>query len=148
MLRPLDRGFRVVAGRIISMRILIADDNEMVRRGVKGLLSSETTWEVCGEAIDGTEALRKARELLPDLVLLDINMPGMSGLEAARLLRREVPKAKILVMSLHDPLQLLPRVLEAGAHACVDKSCLGPDLLQTIKGIEKTSNPYRLANAD
>src|SRR5271163_2974415 len=98
------------------MHILIADDNEMVRRGVRAILSSETTWQVCGEAIDGTDALMKARELRPDVILLDISMPGINGLEAARLLHQEVPTAKIIVISQHDPTQLLPRVIESGAH--------------------------------
>jgi len=117
------------------LRILIADDNEMVRRGVARLLSSEPNWLVCGEATDGSEALLKARELLPDLILLDISMPGMNGLEVSRLLRQEVPQARILVISQHDPIQLLPRVIAAGGDACVDKSCLGTDLLASIKNI-------------
>ena len=129
------------------MRILIADDNDMVRRGVIGILSSVTDWEICGEAGDGSEALRKARELLPDLILLDISMPGQSGLEAARLIRQELPKAKILIMSQHDPIQLLPRVLEAGAHACVDKSRLSMDLLASIKRVAGTSEGHRIAKA-
>ena len=124
------------------MRILIADDNDMVRRGVIGILSSVTDWEICGEAGDGSEALRKARELLPDLILLDISMPGQSGLEAARLIRQELPKAKILIMSQHDPIQLLPRVLEAGAHACVDKSRLSKDLLASIKRVAGSSEAF------
>ena len=71
------------------MRILIADDSDAVRRGVCGILSSEKDLEVCGEAKDGSEALQKARELMPDLILLDISMPGMNGLEVARRLREE-----------------------------------------------------------
>ena len=117
------------------MRILIADDNDVVRRGVVRLLS-ETGWNVCGEARDGSEALQKARELLPDLILLDFSMPGMNGLEAARLLRQELPEAKILMLSQHDPIQLLPSVVEAGGDACLDKSRLSTDLLASIKSIE------------
>ncbi|MDP9159304.1 MAG: response regulator, partial [Acidobacteriota bacterium] len=79
------------------MRILIADDSDVVRRAVCELLSSERDLEVCGEAKDGSEALQKARELMPDLILLDISMPGMNGLETARLLQNEVCQAKILV---------------------------------------------------
>jgi len=123
------------------MRILIADDNEMVRRGVMGLLSSETGWEVCGEARDGLEALQKVRELLPNCVLLDISMPGINGLEVARLIRQEVPKTKIIVMSQHDPIQMLPRVIAVGANACVDKSRLSTDLLTSIKRLELASEP-------
>ena len=118
------------------MRILIADDNDAVRRGVVGILSSETGWQVCGEARDGAEALQKARELLPDLILLDVSMPGMNGLEAARLLRQELPEVKILVISQHDPIHLLPSVVDAGGDACVDKSRLSMDLVAGIKSIE------------
>lgn len=122
-----------------TMRILIADDNDMVRRGVMGILARVANWEVCGEARDGSEALRKARELLPDLILLDISMPGTNGLQVARLLRQEVPEAKILVISQHDPIQLLPRALEAGAHACLDKSRLDPDLVATMESLGGTA---------
>ena len=118
------------------MRIFIADDNDAVRRGVVGLLSSETGWKVCGEARDGSEAVQKARELRPDLILLDISMPGMNGLEVARLLRQALPEAKILVVSQHDPIHLLPSVVEAGGDGCVDKSRLGTDLVASIKNIE------------
>jgi DNA-binding NarL/FixJ family response regulator len=117
------------------MRILIADDNERVRRGVMGMISSEADWSVCGEAVDGADALRKAQELLPDLILLDINMPGMCGLEASRLLQEKVPKARIVIMSQHDPIQLLQRAREAGAHGCVDKSDLASELSPTIKRV-------------
>jgi DNA-binding NarL/FixJ family response regulator len=119
----------------VGMRILIADDNDVVRRGVKGILSSEKDCEVCGEARDGSEALQKARELLPDLILLDVSMPGMNGLETARRLREEVRQAKILVISQHDSLQLLPSVIAAGADGCVDKSRLSEDLVASIKKI-------------
>ena len=123
------------------MRILIADDNERVRRGVRAILMSDVHCEVCGEAVDGADALRKARELRPDLILLDVSMPGPSGLETARLLRRELPKAKVLIMSQHDAKQLLPQAIEAGAHACIDKSRLHSDLLPTIQSIEAAQSP-------
>lgn len=112
---------------------MIADDNRLVRRGVVAILSTEPTWEICGEAVNGAEALQKSRDLRPDVVLLDVSMPGMSGLEVARLLRREVPQARILIISQHDPAQLLPRVLEAGADGCLDKGRLGMDLLEAVR---------------
>ena len=121
------------------MRILIADDNELVRSGVVRLLASKQTWEVCGEATDGESAILKARELLPDVILLDISMPGISGLEAARLLRQQVPGVKILLISQHDPAQFLAGALEAGAHACLDKSRLGVDLLPAIETLGGSS---------
>jgi len=117
------------------MRILIADDSDIVRRGVIGLLSDESDWTVCGEAKDGPEAIQKARELLPDVILLDISMPGISGLDVARRLRQELPTVKLLVISQHDPFVMLPRVIEAGCDACLDKSRLATDLVATIKNL-------------
>ena len=124
------------------MRILIVDDNEMVRRGVTLLLSSRAPWQVCGDAGDGKEALRKAKELRPDLILLDISMPGTNGLEVARTLRREMPGIKIVVMSHHDPIHLLPQALEAGADACVDKDSLSTNLLPTIERLGEISDGH------
>ena len=118
-----------------SLRILIADDNDAVRRGVIRLLSSQADWQICGEARDGSEAVEKGRDLLPDLILLDISMPGMNGLEAARLLRQELPATKIIVISQHDPGQMLPQVLRAGGDGCVDKGKLGAELVERIKKI-------------
>src|ERR1700675_3323693 len=113
------------------MRILIVDDNAMVRRGVILHLSSWPTWKVCGEASSGEEAIVKANELRPDLILLDISLPGVNGFEVAATLRGETPQVKIVIMSQHDQTQLLPRALEVGANACVDKDSLSTDLLLT-----------------
>jgi two-component system nitrate/nitrite response regulator NarL len=118
------------------MRILIVDDSELVRRGVKALISSEKTWEVCGEAGDGREGIQKARELQPDLVLLDLSMPDVNGLEVARHLRQDLRTTKILIMSQNDPLELLPPAIAAGADGVIDKSRIGSDLLAAIKNIE------------
>lgn len=112
---------------------MIANDSDIVRRGVIDILSEESDWNVYGEAKNGLEAFQKARKLEPDLILLDVSMPDINGLEIARRLRLEVPNAKILVVSQHDPDQLLPLVIEAGGDGCLDKNCLGTDLLATIK---------------
>lgn len=117
----------------MACRILIADDNERVRRGVSELLSREPMYEVCGEAVNGSEALQKAASLKPDLILLDISMPDINGLEVARVVRRESPEIRILVTSQHDPGQVLPRAIAAGADACVDKSRLATDLLPAVR---------------
>jgi DNA-binding NarL/FixJ family response regulator len=127
------------------MRILIVDDNERIRRGVLDILASKKNWKVCGEARDGMEAIRKARELLPDLILLDISMPGLNGLEAARLLRQEIANTKILLMSQYDPIPLLPGAIQAGANGCVDKSRLGKDLLSCIERISGISEALGIA---
>ena len=118
------------------MRILIADDSDIVRRAIASLLSAEMNLNVCGEARNGLEALQKAQELQPDLILLDVSLPDINGLEVARRLRLEVPKMKILVISQHDPVQLLPRVIKAGGDGCLDKSRLAADLVVTIEGMQ------------
>jgi two-component system, NarL family, response regulator NreC len=118
------------------MRILIADDNERVRAGVAMLVSSNPDCIVCGQAKDGQEAVTMARELQPDVILIDVSMPILNGLDATRLIRAHVPNSNILVMSQHDPAMLLPRALEAGANACVDKSRLGTDLLAAIANLD------------
>jgi two-component system, NarL family, response regulator NreC len=122
------------------MRILIADDNEFVRRGILGLLAEQVGYEVCGEAADSADAIQKARELHPDLILLDVSMPGTNGLETARILKQKLPQTKILIISQHDPKQMLPRSLEAGADGSVDKARLGSDLLPAIRELENTSS--------
>jgi DNA-binding NarL/FixJ family response regulator len=121
------------------MRILIADDSDLVRQGVKAILSAERDCEVCGEAGDGDAALQRARELQPDLVLLDISMPGPSGLEVARMMRDELPNIKILIMSQHDAAQLMPAVLDAKADSCLDKTHLGTDLIAAIRSLSAES---------
>lgn len=120
------------------MRILVADDNDWVRRGVVNILAPVAHWKVCGEAKDGAETIARAAELVPDLVLLDVSMPGLNGLDVARLLRDKVPAVKILIMSQHDPVLLRPRAIEAGAHACLDKSRLSTELLPTIDSMMNT----------
>src|SRR5262249_22287832 len=129
--RPIPRGC-CAACRSVAMalvRILIADDHELVRRGLRALLASRPTWEVCGEAADGREAIEKAAQLKPDIVLLDVSMPRVNGLEAARIIRRESPGSEILIVSQHTPAEMLPSALKVGARAFVSKSELAGNLL-------------------
>jgi DNA-binding NarL/FixJ family response regulator len=130
------------------MRILLADDNERIRRGVRAILSSKPDCEICAEAADGRETIRIARELLPDLILLDVSMPEMDGLQATRLLRAALPSAKIVIMSQHDPAHLLASALEAGADACVDKNSLATELVAVISRFDGTSDEKRTAHGD
>jgi two-component system response regulator NreC len=125
----------------MAMRILVVDDNERVRRGVMNILASRTDWQLCGEATDGMEAIQKACELQPDLILLDLSMPRLNGLETARILRREIAGAKILILSQHDAVKLLPEAIQAGADGCVDKSLLGTDLLCSIDRVTGNGGP-------
>ena len=119
------------------MRVLIADDNPLIRRGIAGLLSADKNIEVCGQAADSAETLRKADELNPDLILLDVSMPGTNGLKTAQLLKEKHPSLKILIISQHDPGQLLPRALEAGADGCIDKGRIAADLLPAVRSLRK-----------
>lgn len=121
------------------MRILIADDNQLVRRGVAQIVSGYADCEVCAEASDGLDSLGKARELLPDLVLLDINMPGMDGLETSRRLRQDLPKIKIIIMSHNDADKFLSEALRAGADGCVDKARIVTDLPALIENLANAS---------
>jgi len=113
------------------MRILIADDNALVRSGIAQLLR-DNGWEVCGEASNGTEAIQQARALRPEVMLLDVSMPGTNGFEIASVLRREMPALKILVVSRHDFDQFLPASWKHSADGFVDKARLGTDLLPAI----------------
>jgi two-component system, NarL family, nitrate/nitrite response regulator NarL len=118
------------------MKIMIADDFKAIRSAVAGILSRHAGWEVCGEAENGPDAVQKAKDLHPDLVLLDISMPGMDGLRAARLIRESVPSTKILILSHHDPTQLLVDARRSGADGCIDKSRIAADLVPTIARLE------------
>jgi len=117
------------------VRILIADDHELVRQGLRTLLAARPAWEVCGEAADGVEAIEKAAQLQPDIVLLDVSMPRLNGLEAASAIRRESPASNIVIVSQHDPAEMLPSALQAGACGYVSKSDIGSNLLSTIESI-------------
>jgi DNA-binding NarL/FixJ family response regulator len=117
------------------LRILIADDHEVVRRGIVGMLTSRTNWEVCGEASDGREAMQLVEKLKPDLVILDITMPGLNGIDAARQIRKTMPDVKILIYSMHYAERLVQEVFQAGADGYVLKTDAGRHLIQAIESI-------------
>lgn len=115
-----------------KLRILIADDHEVVRRGLRTLLTSRAGWVVCGEATTGRDAIAKAEQLRPDIVVIDIAMPGLNGLEATRKIRKMLPKTEVVVLSLHYSDQLVREVLDAGAHSYLLKTDASRDLLTAI----------------
>jgi two-component system, NarL family, response regulator LiaR len=115
------------------MRILIADDNDRIRNAIKAMLSTEAGFEVCGDAAHGHQALERARQLLPDLVLLDVHMPESDGFQVARQLRLEFPKLKVLIMSQGDAAMILPAALKIGADGCLDKAYLGSELARRLR---------------
>jgi PAS domain S-box-containing protein len=125
-----------------SLRILIVDDHEVVRRGVRALLASRKDWDICGEAVDGRDAVNKAKELNPDVVVLDISMPHLNGFEAARLIRNEVPQSKILILSQHNVSEMIQTALDVGARGYVSKSEVSRDLLPAIEAIIHNRSPF------
>jgi len=117
------------------LRILIADDHEVVRHGVRALLEAHPDWEVCDEAIDGREAVEKAKRLSPDVIILDIGMPGLNGLESARQIRKALPDSEVLILTMHDSEQVVREVLAAGARGYVLKSDAGRDLVSAVEAL-------------
>ncbi len=114
------------------MRLLIVDDHEVVRRGVRSLLSEHADWEICGEAVDGQDALEKARELKPDLIVMDVSMPRLNGLEATRQVRGILPDCEVLVLSQHENSEMARQALKAGARGYVAKSSISRDLIYAV----------------
>jgi DNA-binding NarL/FixJ family response regulator len=118
------------------LRILIADDHEVARRGIRALLENHPGWEVCGEARDGREAVELAGRTNPDLILLDIGMPNLNGLEAARQVLAESPDIAILILTMHDSDQVVRDVLRAGARGFLLKSDAGRDLVAAVEALQ------------
>ena len=118
------------------LRILIADDHEVARRGIRSLLESHPGWEVCAEAKDGRDAVELATSTKPDLVLLDIGMPNLNGLEAARQILATSPNAAILILTMHDSDNVIREVLRAGARGFLLKSDAGRDLVAAVEALE------------
>lgn len=121
----------------MAFRIFIADDHEVVRKGLISLLEAQPGWEVCGEAGDGREAVEKAAELKPDITILDIGMPSLNGLEATRQILKVNPDAKILVLTLHDSDSVVREVLNAGARGFLLKSDAARDLVAAAEALRR-----------
>lgn len=116
-----------------TLRLLIADDHEIVRQGIRSLLESQAGWEVCGDVADGRAAVRVAREVSPDVAVLDVSMPGLNGIEACRQIRAAVPECQVVVLTLYDSEQIVHELLHAGARGYVLKSDGGRSLVEAIR---------------
>lgn len=120
-----------------TLRIVIADDHEVVRKGVRRLLEQRHGWDICGEASDGEEAVAKVAELQPDIVLLDIAMPKLNGLDAAKRFLEEFPRTRVLFLTVHESDQVLQEILETGARGFVTKSDLARDLVSAVEAVQR-----------
>lgn len=124
-----------------QLRILIADDHEIVRRGLKALIESQPGWVVEGEAATGRQAVELTRRLRPDIVVLDINMPELNGLEAARQIIKEAADTEVLILTMHDADHLIREVLLTGARGYVLKSDAGRDLIAAVESL-RNKRPF------
>jgi DNA-binding NarL/FixJ family response regulator len=121
----------------MKLRILIVDDHEVVRRGLCTLLQTHEGWEICGEAKDGREAVEMAKQLKPDVVILDVGMPNLNGLAAARKLAQQDPNQKIIVLTITDSDQVIREALDAGARGFVLKSDAARDLVSAVEALQR-----------
>ncbi len=120
-----------------KIRVLIADDHVIVRDGVRMILEAQSDMEVVGEASDGREALERARQLSPSLVLMDIAMPGMNGLEATAAIKKDLPDVQVLALTMHEDYQYFFEMLRAGASGYVLKGASSADLLAAIRAVHE-----------
>jgi DNA-binding NarL/FixJ family response regulator len=118
-----------------NLKILVADDHDIIRRGLKDLLTAKAGWEVCAEAKTGREAISLAEQLKPDIIIMDISMPDLNGLEAARRIHKALPKTGILILTMHFSDQLVRDVVETGARGYILKSDADRDLVTAVDSI-------------
>jgi DNA-binding NarL/FixJ family response regulator len=120
-----------------NLRILIADDHDLVRKGLRMLIEEHPGWTVCGEARSGREAVEQATQHSPDIVVIDVSMPDLNGLEATRLIRKACPRSEVLVITHHDSDEIAAEVLNAGARGYVLKSDSDKDLVNAVEALSR-----------
>jgi DNA-binding NarL/FixJ family response regulator len=113
-------------------RVIVVDDHAVIRRGVQGILHAFPEWELCGEAQDGQEAIRLAETVRPEIIIMDVSMPGLNGLEATRIIRNILPDTKILLLTLHSSTELVRSAFRAGARGYVLKSDAEQELVRAL----------------
>jgi DNA-binding NarL/FixJ family response regulator len=131
-----------------GLRVMVADDHEVVRQGIRSVVQSQPGWEVCAEVSNGQQAVDTAADLKPDLVILDIAMPELNGLQAAKQILGSRPETKILVLTMHDSENVIREVVEAGALGYVLKSDAGRDLVTAIGALQRNKTFFSPRVAD
>jgi len=114
-------------------RVLIVDDHAFIRRGVRGILQDYPEWEVCAEADNGRDAVRLAEELKPEVILMDVSMPGITGLEAARTIRKKDSSVKIILLTLHDSRELVRNAFQLGVNGYLLKTDAEQELVRALR---------------
>jgi len=117
------------------IRILIADDHEVMRMGIRNLLESRPNWKICAEACDGRDAVEKSAQLHPDVIIMDVTMPSMNGLEAARLIHRSLRDIPVILFSLHVSEELVSHFGGGNIRGAVCKSTAGRDLVEAVEKV-------------
>jgi DNA-binding NarL/FixJ family response regulator len=118
-----------------KIKVLLVDDHAIMRDGIRALISLHDDIEIVGEASEGNEAVEKTRELVPDVIVMDIAMPGMDGLEATRRITKQNPKAKVLVLTQYDNKEYILSAIKAGSAGYVPKRALGSELVSAIRAV-------------
>jgi DNA-binding NarL/FixJ family response regulator len=131
----------------MTIRVLLVDDHALVREGVAGLLATQPDIEIAGEAEDGFQALEKARATMPDVILMDIEMPRCDGLEATRLIKQELPYVKIVMLTVHDADDRLFEAVRNGAQGYLLKDIGSAELIEMLRGIEQGEAPISRTTA-
>ena len=127
------------------MKVLIADDHEIVRKGLRAILEGQRECEVVGEAADGRNAVTMAKDLVPDVVVMDLSMPSLNGLEATRQILKMRPQTKVLILTMHESDPLIREVLDAGARGYILKTDAGRDLPDPTARLHAYQPPARPA---
>src|SRR5580658_8904376 len=120
-----------------ALKILIADDHEIVRKGLRAILEGQRELEIVGEAEDGRQAVAMAKELNPHIVVLDLAMPSLNGLEATKQILKNRPQTKVLILTMHETDPLIRQVLDAGARGYILKTDAGRDLVSAIEALRR-----------
>jgi DNA-binding NarL/FixJ family response regulator len=121
----------------MPLRILVVDDHAVVRRGVRSLLESHDGWDVCGEATTGRDAVELSRRLRPDVVVMDLSLPELNGLDATRQILKDAPETEVLVLTMHQSEELARDVLQAGARGYVLKSDADENLIAAVENLQQ-----------